>query len=112
MNNINKQYGRKITLGKGENIKYPDFQIIFLGERKESVPKYARGYFIYYDFEISSGNEKKVVSWSAGTGDIAPLPFDFKGQKYVLEKDTSDIFGPLAADEIIIWRKKQYEKNL
>ena len=36
-------YGAKIRFAKNEIIKFPDFELVYLGERKEYVPAYKGG---------------------------------------------------------------------
>jgi len=105
-------YGEIITYEKDKALEFPDFSIKYTGERKEEVPQYAQGYFIYYDFEISTDNKSDIVSWSSGTGSIGPKYFNFNNQDYVLEKGASILQEKvLQNDEIVIWEKEEFENN-
>ena len=109
--NSSHDYGEKVTYTQNENLTFPDFTIHFVGERREESAFYPNG-FLYYDFEVSKDSQKQVVSWSAGTGDIGPMPFKFNGKDFLLEKSSSDILGKLKENEIIIWTKERYDKEM
>lgn len=102
-------YGEKVQYKKGDVIYFLDFAVRPIGERKVDAPDYSVGYFEYEDFEIFTQEEKKVISWSLGTGDIAPEIFMFHDKEFVLEKSTSDILGRIQEDELIIWDKNTYD---
>lgn len=96
-------YGARVKYRTGEKIEFPDFTIEYVGERRESVSVYPRG-FLYYDFKIRRGKTEKVVSWTAGTGDIAPAQFEIAGKNYQLELRRSDQLGKLKNNELVIWQ--------
>jgi hypothetical protein len=96
-------YGARVKYRTGEKIEFPDFTIEYVGERRKSVSVYPRG-FLYYDFKISRGKTEKVVSWTAGTGDIAPAQFEIAGKHYRLELRRSDQLGKLKDGELVIWQ--------
>jgi hypothetical protein len=76
-----------------------------VGERRESLPIYPRA-FLYYDFKITKEKTEKAVSWTAGTGDIAPARFEISGKHYQLESRHSDKLGKLKDNELVIWQAK------
>jgi hypothetical protein len=43
--------------------------------------------------KVGSGKTEKTVSWTAGTGDIGPVTFEFGGKRYQLELRRSDKLG-------------------
>jgi hypothetical protein len=96
-------YGALVKYRTGEKIEFPDFAAEYLGERRQTMPVYPRG-FLYYDFKISRGKTEKVVSWTAGTGDIAPAQFEIAGKNYQLELRRSDELGKLKDSELVIWQ--------
>jgi hypothetical protein len=96
-------YGARVKYRTGEKIEFPDFTIEYVGERRKSVSVYPRG-FLYYDFKISRGKTEKVVSWTAGTGDIAPAQFEIAGKHYQIELRRSDQLGKLKDSELVIWQ--------
>lgn len=108
--NVNDQaaYGEKVQYSVNQDLHFPGFSLRYIGERKVENPKFIHG-FLYYDFDVFTDMEKQTISWSAGTGDIAPLFFKLRNLDYVLEKGSSDIFGVLGQNVIVVWPKNQYE---
>jgi hypothetical protein len=99
----NASYGTRVKYKAGEKIKFPDFAVEYLGERRQSTPVYPRR-FLYYDFKITKGKIEKVVSWTTGTGIIDPTDFEFDGKRYHLELRHSDKLGKLKENELVIWQ--------
>ena len=97
-------YGEKIKFRQNQPVKFADFSLIYTGERRVDSDKFPRG-FLYRDFKTESGKEEQTISWSAGTGDIAPVSFAIGGQNYELELGMSDKLGKLAEDELVVWKK-------
>lgn len=97
-------YGIKIQFTKGEVVKFPDFDLTYLGERRVSSPVFKPG-FIYHDFFITRDEESEAMSWSSGTGDILPQSFEVAGQWYQLELRYAESMGWLKDDELVIRRK-------
>ena len=95
-------YGEKITYKKGIAIQFPDFTLTYTGDKLLSGKNGATWNIVFNLFEISDGEIHKEVSWSSGTGNIVPNPFEFNGKKYSLEKALSDKFGQLKPDELIV----------
>ena len=94
-------YGARVKCEVGKKIEFPDFTIEYVGERRKSGPVYPRP-FLYYDFKVSQGTIEKMVSWTAGTGDIGPMDFEVGGKHYQLELRHSDKLGKLKDDELVI----------
>lgn len=105
-------YGKPVRYKKDVDIEFPDFKLTYQGERKQDVPVFGPGYFLYYDFKIENENESKTVSWSSGTGEIGPSAFEFNGKQYLLEMKMSDILGKLNGNRIVIWEQQQYADKL
>ncbi|RPI18943.1 MAG: hypothetical protein EHM58_03545 [Ignavibacteriae bacterium] len=85
--NSASQYSSVVRYDLNKTIAFPDFDLTYIGERKETS-KFPNGNsftFTFYDFKIKKGDVEKTISWSSGTGDIAPANFEFNGQKYTLE---------------------------
>lgn len=97
-------YGSITRYKKGKPIRFADFTLEFIGERPVSTPQYPRG-FHYYDFKIKTASEEKVISWTAGTGDIGPTEFEIAGKTFLLERAHSDKLGQLKENELVIWEK-------
>ena len=96
-------YGARVKYEVAKKIEFPDFTIEYVGERRKSGPVYPRP-FLYYDFKVSQGTTEKMVSWTAGTGDIGPMDFEVGGKHYQLELRHSDKLGKLKDDELVIWQ--------
>lgn len=103
-------YGVKTRFDKGSPLTFPDCELIFQGTRKVSSPVYARG-FVNYDFRARSGGKTVDVSWSEGTGLIAPKAFTLNGEKFVLELKGSAAFkGWMKDNELVLWKQADFEK--
>lgn len=94
-------YGSKVVFREGSPLSFADFELTFLGTRRVTRPEYPRG-FVYFDFRVSRGEASTAVSWSAGTGDVGPAPFDFAGKRFRLELKRSDRAGALRDDELVV----------
>jgi hypothetical protein len=98
------KYGEKIVFSQNTPVKFEDFTLTYTGERRTNDDKFPRG-FVYHDFKIQNQQEEKTVSWSSGTGDIAPASFQIGGKNYELELGLSDKLGKLAENELVVWKK-------
>jgi hypothetical protein len=95
-------YGTKLAYSQGQRLAFPDFTLEFTGTRRETTPQYPRG-FLYYDFAITSGDQKQIVAWTTGTGLIGPQQFQVNGKKFILERVMSDKLGKLNENELVVW---------
>jgi hypothetical protein len=88
----NPAYGEIVKFEKNIPLAYPDFEIIFTGERRQTstFPNGNSFTFTYFDFKLKKGNEEKTVSWTSGTGIIEPASFEFGGSKFQLELRSYD----------------------
>ncbi len=86
------EYNTVVEYEKGKVLQFPDFTLEYLDERteKKDFPNGNTISFKFFDFRISNEKESKVIAWSFGTGDIAPLDFEFDGKKYQLEMSNSE----------------------
>lgn len=101
------EYNRVTDFEQGRVYDFPDFKLEFIGERteKKDTPGGSIS-FRYSDFSVTGKNETKKLSWSSGTGDIAPLLFEIDGVKFELELSHSDYFGRnLSKNELVIVKK-------
>ena len=96
-------YGAKVVFRANSPIRFRHFALTFVGERHVAFPEYPRG-FDYHDFRLTSGPETLIVSWSAGTGEIAPALFTVAGQRFMLELVHSERRGRLEANELVVTR--------
>lgn len=107
-NNKAEKYGEKISYANGGELKFPDFSIKFSGKRETGN---APVKMTFYDFLVTKGDKTQTVSWSSGTGDIAPTVFNVDGTDFVLELGMSDVIkGGLGEGNLVIWKKADFEK--
>lgn len=96
-------YGAEVEAPRKVPIHFADFDLTYLGERTVPVPVYARGYFVYHDFRVTHGAESFDISWTSGTGAIAPLRFTVAGRRFLLERGCAERFGcSLKPNEVVI----------
>lgn len=95
------QYVTKVNYTLNQTLNFPDFTLRYTGQSKVVPPQYPRG-FIYDNFVDKADNAEQKVSWTSGTGDIAPQKFSVTGQKFALELRSSDHFGQLKDDGLVI----------
>jgi hypothetical protein len=108
-----QNYGEKVSYTDGKEIKYPDFIVKFGGTREKGYPKPdSSTKLVFYDFQVTKGDKKQTVSWSSGTGDIAPAFFYVEGVDYVFEMQQSDVLGSLGEGNIVIWKRTDFETAL
>ena len=96
-------YGQKVEFRKDRAIRFADFTLAFLQQRQVLSSAFPRG-FVYYDFRATSGEETTEVSWTEGTGDIAPAPFRVAGTAFLLELKLSEAAGRLKDGELVVRR--------
>ncbi len=81
---IEANYKEEISFSRKTWIKFPDFDLIFLGTGVYT----GGGRYIpitFYYFRLVNGNKDTIIYWSSGTGDIAPIPFEFNGNDFLIE---------------------------
>ncbi len=98
------KYGQKVHYTKGNHLTFPNVTLEFIG-LTESPPSdlYPRRMYSY-DFNICSGDQSLMISWSSGTGDIGPTIFELDGNRYALELALSDKLGVLEKNELVLWK--------
>jgi hypothetical protein len=94
-------YGAKVCFSRGATLHFPDFDLTYLGRRKEPSKVYPNG-FTYEDFCVSYGSLSETVSWSSGTGLIAPRQFKFAVNTYQLMLVHGGSVGKLKSDELVV----------
>lgn len=103
-----EKYGEKVSYADGKELKFPDFSIKFTGKRETATSPVK---MTTYDFIVTKGDKTQTVSWSSGTGDIAPTFFNFEGTDFVLELGMSDVMkGALGEGILVLWKKTDFEK--
>lgn len=101
-------YNTVVSFSKGEKITFPDFVLEYRDEREveNTFPNGNKVKMKFHDFEANNGGERVIVSWSSGTGDIAPSSFEIGGNKYELELRISEKLSKnLAENELVIVKK-------
>jgi hypothetical protein len=98
-------YGAKVKFGVGRTLRFPDFDLAYVGKRHVAPTQYPRGWWVH-DFKVRTKKDEQTVSWSAGTGDIAPVRFTVNGAECQLELSHSDKLGALREDEMVVSRVK------
>jgi hypothetical protein len=94
-------YGSKVRFGLDRTLRFPDFEMTYLGKRHVTPPQYPRGWWIH-DFKVRGKDGEQTVSWSAGTGDIGPTCFKVNGADFQIELSRSDKLGSLRGDELVV----------
>ena len=101
-------YDSVVEYSKGQKLKFPDFTLEYIGERTEKKD-FSNGNsftFKFYDFKLTNGPAEKTISWSSGTGVIDPIPFEFEGKSYEIERAYSEkLSKKLDDDELVIVKK-------
>jgi hypothetical protein len=98
-------YGTKVKFSAGRTLHFPDFDLAYVGKHHVTPPQYPRGWWVH-DFKMRVKGDEQTVSWSAGTGDIAPVRFTVNGTEFQLELSHSDMLGALREDEMVVSRVK------
>lgn len=94
-------YNAKVTFAEGTPVPFKDFTVTYVGKRHVVPKQYPRGWWIY-DFKIEAGGKEQKVSWSAGTGDIAPARFEVGGRTFQLELSMADKIGQLKENQMVV----------
>ena len=94
-------YGSKVRFGLDRTLRFPDFEMTYMGKRHVTPPQYPRGWWIH-DFKVRGKGGEQTVSWSAGTGDIGPTRFKVNGADFQVELSRSDKLGSLREDELVV----------
>lgn len=114
---IKSDYGKVTQYGLNQEIQFPDFNLKFIGTREIPGPNNAKWYATIYDFIVSDKDGSQTVSWSSGSGDIAPRKFSIGGKDYFLERGSSWNWklGRLEGNELVVLTNEQFleiEKQL
>jgi hypothetical protein len=91
----------RVKYEKGHSLRFPDFDLTYVGKRHIKPSQYQRGWWVY-DFTVRDRAGEQTVSWSAGTGDIGPTPFKVNGVEFQLELSHSEKLGTLGDDEMVV----------
>lgn len=94
-------YGSKVKFSAGRTLRFPNFELTYMGKHHVTPAQYPRGWWIH-DFKVREKSDEQTISWSAGTGDIGPTRFKVNGADFQIELSRSDKLGPLREDEIVV----------
>lgn len=94
-------YETRVSFEKGRALRFPDFEVTFVGKRHVTPPQFPRGWWVF-DFLVRGKAGEQKVSWSAGTGDIGPTRFRVERGEFQLELSRSDKLGRLREGELVI----------
>ena len=94
-------YGSKVRFALDRTLRFPDFEMNYMGKRHVTPPQYPRGWWIH-DFRVRGKGGEQTVSWSSGTGDIGPTRFKVNGADFQVELSHSDKLGSLREDELVV----------
>jgi hypothetical protein len=100
-------YNSVTSFSEGKAIRFPDFTLTFLGikDEKKELPNGSLN-FRFYEFRLTDGINEKTVRWSSGTGDIAPVGFEFGSKDYQLELSYSEkLKKKLNENELVIVKR-------
>ncbi len=78
-------YDSIVTFKMEEKIYFPDFSIEYLGKKSVSGPNNAKWSITTFYFNLRNDNQTKQISWSFGSGEIAPMPFEFCQKIFFIE---------------------------
>lgn len=101
-------YNTAVKFEQGIILSYPDFTAVYTGVRTvtKDLPNGNNITIKYHDFKINSAAEQKTISWSSGTGDIAPVRFETAGKNFELELSYSEeLKTKLSENELVIVKK-------
>jgi hypothetical protein len=99
------EYGTKVRFGKDRSVTFPHFTLTYVGDRRVKSRVYPRG-FLFHDFRVTNGGTQ-TISWSSGTGEIAPTEFKVGRRRFSLELSRSEKNGRPDPDELVINQLEQ-----
>lgn len=98
-----ESFGSRVSIREFYSVSYPGFTITSLGQRKNGFyPGTERRLAPIYDFKVESIGYEKIVSFSQGTGDIAPTPFIVQSKCYALEVRHREGFALFGGNDLIV----------
>lgn len=81
---VKAKYRERVGFSRDTWVEFPDFNLLYLGTGVSTSGGMHVPIKTYY-FRIVRGSEETIVFWTAGTGVIGPIPFEFDGDDYVIE---------------------------
>ena len=83
---VKANYREKVRFSRDTWVEFPDFDLIYLGTGVRTGGGMHVPIKSYY-FKIVRGREENIIFWTAGTGDIGPIPFEFNDNDYMIEME-------------------------
>jgi len=83
---VKANYREKVEFSRDTWIEFPDFDLLYLGTGTRTDGGMHVPIKSYY-FKIVKGREENIIFWTAGTGDIGPVPFEFNDNDYMIEME-------------------------
>lgn len=81
---VKANYREKVEFSRDTWIEFPDFDLLYLGTGVSTSGGMHVPIKSYY-FRIVKGSEENIIFWTAGTGVIGPIPFEFNDNDYMIE---------------------------
>ncbi|MBN1137912.1 MAG: hypothetical protein JXM73_15085 [Anaerolineae bacterium] len=81
---VKANYHERASFSRDTWIEFPDFDLLYLGTGVTTGGGLHVPIKSYY-FRIVRGGEENIIFWTAGTGVIEPIPFEFRGNEYMIE---------------------------
>lgn len=106
-------YGKPVDYLQQEEIKFPDFDLYYLGDEKaQSASQVAYDADRSYQFEIANGAEKIRVTWSDVNNSKRYERFNVGDNYYFLQIKSSYFQNrELNPGELVVWDFVQFQKN-
>jgi len=83
---VKADYQEKVKFSRDTWVEFPDFELLYLGTGVSTGGGMHVPIKSYY-FKIVRGREENIIFWTAGTGVIGPIPFEFDDNDYIIEMD-------------------------
>jgi hypothetical protein len=81
---VKANYRERASFSRDTWLEFPDFDLLYLGTGVYTSGGMHVPIKSYY-FRIVRGAEENIIFWTAGTGIIGPIPFEFNGNDYMIE---------------------------
>ena len=107
-------YGRWEKYSSVQPIKYPDFDLYYVGQKPNGFypGQTERRLADIFVFEARRSSDSAEILWSEGTGDIGPELFSIGGKPYMLEMLHSDIIkgGFVDSSYVAVCPRTEWER--
>ena len=104
---VKANYRERASFSRDTWVEFPDFDLLYLGTGISTGSGMHVPIKSYY-FRIVRGSEENIIFWTAGTGVIGPIPFEFSSKDYMIEMKRT-AYGQegeveLGENELVIYR--------